>query len=76
MPIQRAVSPSETLSKLQTPKRPAKVFTFNFTMTGQLAIAADSASDAYRLALMWSTRELAELADLEMDSPEEAGVVQ
>jgi hypothetical protein len=57
-------------------KRPPKVFVFDYTLTGQLVITADSAEDAYRLAIMVSKEDLGAEADLIMEDPDEMGAVQ
>lgn len=54
----------------------AKAYTVKFRIEGELTIAADDEAEAYRLALLWSDSELAEIANLEMDDPVEVGAVQ
>lgn len=66
----------DALDRLKSPKSPPKVFTVDFTMTGQLVIVADSPAEAYQQAIMWSQEELARISNLEMDDPEDRGVVQ
>jgi hypothetical protein len=53
-----------------------KVYTIKFRMEGELVVTAADQAEAYRLALLWSDNDLAEVANLEMDDPVERGDVQ
>jgi hypothetical protein len=54
----------------------SKVFTVKFRMEGELTLTASDQAEAYRLALLWSDSELAEVANLEMDDPVEESAAE